>query len=115
MTYSLRASSKWPNFINASSLSAAGSPGGIAFAKTIKADDQSILFASSIAQAGQKARGFSKKILKVSFINTYVSMIFRKFISSTLFVLPVSENAETQFIGNIIYGENRNETATKIF
>jgi hypothetical protein len=42
-------------------------------------------------------------------------MIFRKFISSTLFVLPVSENVETQFIGNIIYGENRNETATKIF
>jgi len=42
-------------------------------------------------------------------------MIFRKFISSTLFVLPVSETAETQFIGNIIYGENRNETATKIF
>lgn len=42
-------------------------------------------------------------------------MIFRKFISITLFVLPVSENVEIQFIGNIIYGENHNETATKIF
>ena len=42
-------------------------------------------------------------------------MIFRKFISITLFVFSVNENAETQFIGNIICGEIRNETATKIF
>ena len=56
----------------------AGTPGGIAFAKTIKTDGEDDLFAFRIAELNEKSKGFWKKLLKVSFIKARNTILFLK-------------------------------------